>query len=185
MLHKKTVTLTKKVVNGFLVQHNQLCIISRMARPKKPTDELKDQRVPIMMSEDELKAIDDWRFENRIGSRGDAIRRLCRMALVADEDWPVMWRRILSVKEMGTRAIDKLVDTDPTLAWPLRVRADILDLQMDALELNAQLTQLKAGDTATKAFSGARLAKEQLRADLLDEEALYGLEFGDRAENED
>lgn len=36
----------------------------------------KDQRVPIMMSEQELNRLDDWRFERRIGSRGEAIRRL-------------------------------------------------------------------------------------------------------------
>lgn len=56
-----------------------------MARPKKPTDELKDQRVPIMMSEDELTAIDDWSFKNRIRSRGEAIRRLCQIGLAFDE----------------------------------------------------------------------------------------------------
>lgn len=55
-----------------------------MAPKKKPTDELKDQRVPIMMSEDELKAIDDWSFANRIRSRGEAIRRLCQIGLEFD-----------------------------------------------------------------------------------------------------
>lgn len=40
-------------------------------------DELKDQRIPIMMSPSEVKAIDDWAFARRIRSRGEAIRRLC------------------------------------------------------------------------------------------------------------
>lgn len=145
----------------------------------------REKRVPIMMSEEEMSAIDDFRFANRIATRSDAIRRLCRMALVADDDWPVLWRRILTVKEMGARAIDKLVEADPTLAWPLRVKADLLDLQMDGLELNAQLTQLKAGDTVVKAFAGARLARDQLRADLLDEKALYQIEFGAGADEEE
>ncbi|NTF35531.1 hypothetical protein [Agrobacterium rubi] len=57
-----------------------------MARPKKPVDELKDQRVPIMMSEDELKTIDDWRFGNRLPSRGEAIRRLCQIGMLADNE---------------------------------------------------------------------------------------------------
>jgi hypothetical protein len=47
--------------------------------------ELKDQRVPIMMTPSELEAIDDWMFKNRIRSRGEAIRRLCRVGLEADE----------------------------------------------------------------------------------------------------
>ncbi|AVA21584.1 hypothetical protein [Rhizobium sp. NXC24] len=39
----------------------------------------RENRVPIMMSEDELKTIDDWRFGNRIATRSDAIRRLCQI----------------------------------------------------------------------------------------------------------
>lgn len=42
----------------------------------------RDHRVPIMMSDQELQMIDDWRFGNRIATRSDAIRRLCQIALV-------------------------------------------------------------------------------------------------------
>ena len=73
-----------------------------MARPKKPTDELKDQRVPIMMSEDELKAIDDWRFGNRMGSRGEAIRRLCHIGMAFEE--PGNELRDLARKALGNSA---------------------------------------------------------------------------------
>ncbi|GEM_PF-2124869 len=38
--------------------------------------ELKDQRVTIMLTPSELKAVDDWSFEHRIRSRGEAIRQL-------------------------------------------------------------------------------------------------------------
>lgn len=47
--------------------------------------ELKDQRVVTMMSPSELKVIDDWMFKSRIRSRGEAIRRLCQIGIVADE----------------------------------------------------------------------------------------------------
>lgn len=47
--------------------------------------ELKDQRIPIMMTESEVTAIDDWAFKNRIRSRGEAIRRLCQIGLMFDE----------------------------------------------------------------------------------------------------
>lgn len=46
-------------------------------------DEPKDQRIPILMSASELKAIDDWSFEQRIRSRGEAIRRLVVLGLEA------------------------------------------------------------------------------------------------------
>lgn len=42
---------------------------------------IRENRVPVMMSDAELKAIDDWRFANRIATRSDAIRRLCSSAL--------------------------------------------------------------------------------------------------------
>ena len=45
-------------------------------------------RVPVMMSEEELKAIDDWRFKNRVATRSDAIRRLCKIANGLDEVIP-------------------------------------------------------------------------------------------------
>lgn len=41
----------------------------------------RENRVPIMMSDEELQAIDDWRFANRVATRSDAIRRLCGLAL--------------------------------------------------------------------------------------------------------
>lgn len=55
--------------------------------------ELKDQRVVTMMSPSELEAIDDWMFKSRIRSRGEAIRRLCQMGILADEA-PLMTRAL-------------------------------------------------------------------------------------------
>jgi hypothetical protein len=46
-------------------------------------DEKKDQRIPVMMTASEVKAIDDWSFTNRIRSRGEAIRRLVVKGLSA------------------------------------------------------------------------------------------------------
>ena len=39
-----------------------------------------------MFSEDEVTAIDDWRFANRIATRADAVRRLCKIALFVDSE---------------------------------------------------------------------------------------------------
>jgi metal-responsive CopG/Arc/MetJ family transcriptional regulator len=44
-------------------------------------DEKKDQRIPVMMTAAEVKAIDDWSFTNRIRSRGEAIRQLVQRGL--------------------------------------------------------------------------------------------------------
>jgi Arc/MetJ-type ribon-helix-helix transcriptional regulator len=39
----------------------------------------------MVITEDEVKAIDDWRFAHRIPSRSEAIRRLCQMAIRYDD----------------------------------------------------------------------------------------------------
>jgi hypothetical protein len=45
-------------------------------------DEKKDQRIPVMMSTDEVAAIDDWRRHNPdLPSRSEAIRRLVGLGL--------------------------------------------------------------------------------------------------------
>lgn len=48
--------------------------------------EKKDQRVPIMMSAAELAAVDDWRFRNRVSSRGEAIRQLIHKGLASADE---------------------------------------------------------------------------------------------------
>lgn len=47
------------------------------------TDELKSERVIVMMTPSELAALDEWWSAHRIGSRGDAIRLLVQVGLKA------------------------------------------------------------------------------------------------------
>ena len=49
------------------------------------TEELKTERIQIVISPSELRAIDDWAFANRIRSRSEAIRRLVKLGLEAPE----------------------------------------------------------------------------------------------------
>lgn len=46
----------------------------------------RENRIPIMFSEDELTDIDEWRHENRIATRADAVRRLCKIALFIEQE---------------------------------------------------------------------------------------------------
>jgi Arc/MetJ-type ribon-helix-helix transcriptional regulator len=41
----------------------------------------RNERLQIMLTQDELKAIDDWRFKRRMPSRASAIRELLRLGL--------------------------------------------------------------------------------------------------------
>lgn len=42
------------------------------------------ERLQIMLAEDELKALDDWRFGHRMPSRAAAVRELLRRGLTAE-----------------------------------------------------------------------------------------------------
>jgi metal-responsive CopG/Arc/MetJ family transcriptional regulator len=45
-------------------------------------EKLKDQRIPVMMSTDEVDAIDEWRRKQEdLPSRSEAIRRLVALSL--------------------------------------------------------------------------------------------------------
>ncbi len=46
-------------------------------------DEPKTERVQLMMTPSEVRAIDDWSFESRIRGRSEAIRRLIELGLEA------------------------------------------------------------------------------------------------------
>lgn len=53
-----------------------------MAYAAEMADEQKTERVQLLMTPSEVKAIDDWSFENRIRGRSEAIRRLIELGLV-------------------------------------------------------------------------------------------------------
>lgn len=44
----------------------------------------RNERLQIMLSERELEAIDDWRFQRRMPSRASAVRELLRLGLAAE-----------------------------------------------------------------------------------------------------
>ena len=44
----------------------------------------RDERLQIMLTQDELKALDDWRFSRRMPSRAAAVRELLRLGLTAE-----------------------------------------------------------------------------------------------------
>ena len=48
------------------------------------TDLSREQRLQIMLTDEELQAIDDWRFQRRMPTRAAAVRELLRRGLTAD-----------------------------------------------------------------------------------------------------
>jgi len=48
------------------------------------SDTSRDERLQIMLTEDELRVLDDWRFSQRMPSRAAAIRELLRRGLAVE-----------------------------------------------------------------------------------------------------
>ena len=48
------------------------------------SDLTRGERLQIMLTEEELSAVDDWRFKKRMPSRAAAVRELLRRGLAAD-----------------------------------------------------------------------------------------------------
>ena len=48
------------------------------------SDQLRGERLQIMLTENELAALDDWRFARRMPSRAAAIRELLRLGLASE-----------------------------------------------------------------------------------------------------
>lgn len=55
--------------------------------PKQDKPPKRTEKLQLMLGLDELKAIDDWRFENRLPSRAAAIRELIRRGLLVSDDF--------------------------------------------------------------------------------------------------
>ena len=53
--------------------------VTTMPREKGTRD--REERLQIMLSDEELRALDDWRFAMRMPSRAAAIRELLRLGL--------------------------------------------------------------------------------------------------------
>lgn len=49
-------------------------------------DEAKDVKFQLMVSPSELRAIDEYRWRNRVSSRAEAVRELVRKALQAESE---------------------------------------------------------------------------------------------------
>tara|TARA_R110001583_G_scaffold32107_2_gene109842 strand:- start:91268 stop:91585 length:318 start_codon:yes stop_codon:yes gene_type:complete len=56
----------------------------RAKEHKVPTPK-RTEKLQIMLDDEELKVIDDWRFEHRMPTRAAAIRELIRRGLVSED----------------------------------------------------------------------------------------------------
>lgn len=67
------------------------------------SDELKTIKFQLMLSPSEAEAIDEWGFENRIRTRAEAIRRLCRIGIHQETDL----KRVISLIAIAGEWLEK------------------------------------------------------------------------------
>jgi hypothetical protein len=77
--------------------------------PKGYKGREKSERLHMLIAPDELAAIDDWRFKNRIATRAEAIRRLAQIALTLEPgvvDLNALWLETEAAREQTESFID-------------------------------------------------------------------------------
>jgi hypothetical protein len=75
----------------------------------------RGERLQIMLTPEEFKAVDDWRFAKRMPSRAAAVRELLKRGLTAEG---------FSVAADGSKSQDFGVTTSPILRSPQRRRSE-------------------------------------------------------------
>jgi hypothetical protein len=86
----------------------------------------KTERLHMLMSRSELEAIDDWRFKNRIGTRSDAIRRLCQVGLLVGGELEALTDVTLAMSTKVSDLEDEASELWMSIANPV-VKGDVVD----------------------------------------------------------
>lgn len=136
--------------------------------------ELKDQRVVTMMSPSELEAIDDWMFQNRIRSRGEAIRRLCQVSLLVSARMPHVDRILDEIEQTATVLQDKAKearnqdDKKGTVVALTNIVVQSTILHVNTMELVGEIKTIqyavnesKSGKSADEAIRSIERARDE------------------------
>lgn len=111
----------------------------------------KDNRVPIMMSDRELEAIDNWRFTNHVQSRSEAIRRLCQIALYISDRLDEMPAKLATNLDEVLKAVELTDEPPPPDSWQFK----ILDAGLRRGGLFSVLGELEELASVTRPFRTA------------------------------
>lgn len=135
------------------------------------------------MSPSEVADIDDWRFRRRIGSRGDAIRRLCQLGMTLSEEMiPALDRseQLMDDAYAGLSIVSQIARSEHyDKAQAAQAAYDILDklsdkayqLYLDVMEMNNVAQRaMQAGSYAAAviAVRRERESLEKMRKNFID-----------------
>lgn len=111
--------------------------------------EPREKRVPFMMSDRELLEVDEWRFKNKVATRADALRRLCKLGLALDELLPQLQGALTEANAAANKAQKGLsVPSDKSRKPGTKTPVELA------------LTSLKLGKVVNVMTNKARVLKE-------------------------
>ena len=93
---------------------------------------LRSNRVAVMLSDAELTAIDNWRYSNRIASRGDAMRRLCAMSISSSSHAASHSKLVDALKSLLSSGVE--VFEMPEYGPVLKARAVLASLDQESCQ---------------------------------------------------
>ncbi|NKE74059.1 hypothetical protein HC237_01130 [Ochrobactrum intermedium] len=102
-----------------------------------------------MFSEDELLDIDEWRYDNRIATRADAVRRLCKIALFVEQE-------IDHIVDDATNGVQVLADQSSELS---KIFRDVINRETYGMTFDRD----QLWDVFTVARENADVAEDGLR----------------------
>ncbi|MDR6817020.1 acyl carrier protein phosphodiesterase [Neorhizobium sp. 2083] len=123
----------------------------------------REKRVPFMMSDRELLEVDEWRFTNRVATRADALRRLCKLGLALDRILPRLEDAITEATVVAKKAARELTGTSKSSKQHQNVPAEL------ALTSMKLITSVRAMTKLARVFREYENPEEKLKE--LDESA--------------
>ncbi|NNH45508.1 hypothetical protein HLI03_28320 [Rhizobium laguerreae] len=129
----------------------------------------KTERLHMLISPGELEAIDTWRFNNRVGTRADAVRRLTQIALRVDAPVDGIYQHLREAYVELLSRTDAIksdpLDRDLTLKAALLALGDVTKaltpLMVEVTSLTEQVHRLRAdGKVIDKTKEADEILKE-------------------------
>jgi hypothetical protein len=122
--------------------------------PKGYKGREKTERLHLLASPEEIQAIEDWQYKNRVSSKGEAIRRLIQIGLIADAgaDRVAAITRKIAYSEMPDLGTAQVID--------------ILAAAAAARGVADPIAELRKGGNVADAIAKANKANDDFKASL-------------------
>ncbi|CDZ53059.1 hypothetical protein [Neorhizobium galegae] len=139
----------------------------------------RENRVPMMLSDAELAAIEDWRFANRVPTRSEAIRRLIRIGLLYDDAAAVVIKNAdlaaEHVSAFSNAFLEFLIDqritppkNEPMMSSFVELQPTVVELMLKINALSVVAEHYRTGESVESAINQAAKQRAEMEEIYLD-----------------